>query len=136
MDIVTDFQRLSYAHPQALKRGLARLFANPEREKRQKERKRKSTTEVIIEPPLNAAGVEWFSFHDCRRTISTHINRLGFHGLDKFILGHAAAGVTDVHYMRYRFDDELTKALKTWGTAVDMTVANPDQEKVVQIDFS
>ena len=68
--------------------------------------------------------------------ISSHLNRLGFYGLDKIILAHAAAGVTDVFYQRYRFDDELKKALKTWNVVVDAAVSGQDQETVVQVDFT
>ncbi|MCK5680435.1 HigA family addiction module antidote protein [bacterium] len=47
-----------------------------------------------------------------KKEIATHFNRLGFYGLDKIVLGHAATGVTDVFYQRYPFDDDLKKALK------------------------
>ena len=125
-----------HAHPQALKRGLARLFVNPEREKRIKNRTCWPIPKIKIIPPLTAADIERFSFHDCRRTITTHLNRLGFYGLDKIVLGHAAFGVTEVYYQRYEFKDELKKALKAWCVVVDAAVSGQDQEKVVQVDFS
>ena len=100
-----------HIHPQSLKRGLERLHRPHE------------TKTGITTAPMTKAGVtEAFTFHDFRRTLSTHLNRLGFHGLDSIILAHSAQGVTDVFYQRYKFDDEIKKALILWGEAVQRAI--------------
>ena len=71
---------------------------------------------------LAAAGVPHFSFHDLRRTLATHINKLGFRGLDRAILGHAATGVTEVHYNRYDLHAEIKTALNTWDLTLERTI--------------
>lgn len=98
-----------HVHPDSLKRALARL-----------------------QPRIEAAGVPKFSFHDLRRTLSTHLNRLGFGGVDRAILGHSASGVTDIHYNRYNLADEIKKALTIWDEAIERAVnGNPVDNVVV-----
>ena len=89
----------SHVHPDSLKRALKRL-----------------------QPLCQAAGVPSFSFHDLRRTLSTHFNRLGFRGIDKAVLGHSVSGVTDIHYNRYDLASEIEKALTLWGEAVERAI--------------
>jgi integrase len=88
-----------HVHPDSLKRALARLM-----------------------PLIEKAGVPKFSFHDLRRTLSTHFNRLGLKGLDKAVLGHSVSGVTDIFYNRFDLGDEIKRALTIWGEEVERTI--------------
>ncbi len=101
--LTTDFILLGvgtpHVHPDSLKRGLARL-----------------------QPLFQTAGVPKFSFHDLRRTLSTHFNRLGFRGIDKAVLGHSVSGVTDIHYNRYDLASEIKRALTIWGEAIQRAI--------------
>jgi len=99
-----------HVHPDSLKRALARLM-----------------------PLIEAAGVPRFSFHDLRRTLSTHFNRLGFRGIDKAVLGHSASGVTDIFYQRYSFDDEVKRALTVWGETIERKFSGT-QAKIIEIN--
>jgi len=102
--LTTDFvfpgsEKNPHAHPDSLKRALARL-----------------------QPLTEAAGVPKFSFHDLRRTLSTNLNRLGYRGVDKAILSHSATGVTDMHYNRYDLAGEIKTALTAWCEAVQRAI--------------
>ena len=66
-------------------------------------------------------GVTW-RIHDLRRTVGTHMARLG---VDPYtisrVLNHAEGGVTHV-YRRYSYLDEKRRALDTWGRALEAMV--------------
>jgi len=97
-----------HAHPDSLKRALARLM-----------------------PSIEAAGVPKFSFHDLRRTLSTHFNRLGFRGIDKAVLGHSASGVTDIFYNRFDLGDEVKRALIVWGEEIERTISGAQADIIL-----
>lgn len=99
-----------HVHPDSLKRALARLM-----------------------PQIEAAGVLYFSFHDLRRTLSTHLNRLGYGGVDRVILSHAATGVTAIHYNRHDFASEIQRALTSWSSEVQRTI-NDHQTNIISIN--
>ena len=110
--LTTDFvfpgaEENPHAHPDSLKRALARL-----------------------QPSIKAAGVPKFSFHDLRRTLSTNLNRLGYRGVDKAILSHSATGVTDVHYNRYDLAGEIKTALTVWSEAIKRAIAGTQAEVI------
>jgi len=98
-DFILLGEGTGHVHPDSLKRALARLM-----------------------PLIEAEGVPKFSFHDLRRTLSTHFNRLGFRGIDKAVLGHSASGVTEIFYNRYNFEDEVKRALTVWGEAINRAI--------------
>ena len=99
----------SHVHPDSLKRALSRL-----------------------QPLMEDVKVPKFSFHDLRRTIATHLNRLGYKGIDRAILGHSATGITDIHYNRYDLAGEIKSALTSWGETVERTI-NGNEAVVISI---
>lgn len=106
--IFPGYGKSPHVHPDSLKKALARL-----------------------QPAIETAGVPKFSFHDLRRTLSTHLNRLGYRGLDKAILGHSAKGVTDIHYNRYDLAGEIKTALTVWDQSVQRAIDGSKAEVVL-----
>jgi integrase len=56
-----------------------------------------------------------FTPHDLRRTCATELGDMGFSlAVVSALLNHKATGVTQVHYMLYKFDAEKKKAIMAW----------------------
>ena len=56
-----------------------------------------------------------FSPHDLRRTVGTHMARIGISSdIRKSVLNHASSGVTDIHYNQYDYWQEKVAALQLW----------------------
>ena len=70
---------------------------------------------------LEAAGgapTHW-TLHDLRRTVSSHMARLGYsREIRGRVLNHAVQGVTDRHYTPYDFHVEKRAALESWAAEV------------------
>jgi integrase len=65
-------------------------------------------------PLLARAGIEGVQFRDLRRTVSTHMNRIGIDAvLVERILNHVQPGVAAV-YNRHGYDAEKRRALLRW----------------------
>lgn len=92
-----------YIHSHSLRKGLSRM-----------------------QEGLKNSGIKKpFSFHDFRRTLSTHLSKLGFGGIDDIILSHVVQGTTAKHYQRYDFKSEIVEALTTWCKLIQDTVSQP-----------
>ena len=79
---------------------------------------------------LVAAGgrpPEAWTFHDLRRTVSTHMARLGVQrDIRGRLLNHAVQGVTDRHYTPYDFATEKRDALDKWSAEVARGISQED----------
>jgi integrase len=59
--------------------------------------------------------IEHWTLHDLRRTVATHMARLGVDDIVvERVLGHRVGGVKAV-YNRYRYTDEKRAALALWA---------------------
>ena len=93
----------SHIHPHSLRKGLARM-----------------------QDDLRESGIkESFSFHDFRRTLSTHLNELGFGGIDDIILSHVSQGTTAKYYQKYDFKAEIIKATMAWCKKIQDAIISP-----------
>jgi len=84
-----------------------------------------------------AAGAEppepW-TFHDLRRTVSSHMARLGVStDIRGRVLNHAVQGVTERHYTPYDFQTEKRSALERWAAELMRAVGGSKSAKVVSL---
>jgi integrase len=64
-------------------------------------------------------GVDDWRLHDLRRTMATHMRRMGVDRITvSKILNHAEAGVTRI-YDRYSCDDEQCQAMELWSNKLN-----------------
>jgi len=64
-------------------------------------------------------GVDDWRLHDLRRTMATHMRRMGVDRITvSKILNHAEAGVTRI-YDRYSCDDEQCRAMELWSNNLE-----------------
>lgn len=64
-------------------------------------------------------GVEKFSLHDLRRTVGSGLAGLGFSlEIVAAVLGHKLPGVTAAHYLKHSYDRERQAALEAWSRHV------------------
>jgi integrase len=85
---------------------------------------------------LAAGGpaLEPWTFHDLRRTVSSHMARLGVpKDIRGRVLNHAVQGVTERHYTPYDFAAEKRSALDRWAAELMRAVEGKAAEKVVPI---
>lgn len=76
------------------------------------------------------SGVEGWTFHDLRRTGSTHMRSIGVDRLAvSKVLNHAESGVTAV-YDRYSMDPEKRNALERWANQVDRILGGQGSNEV------
>lgn len=77
--------------------------------------------------------VPW-TLHDLRRTVSSHMARLGVHtDIRGRVLNHAVQGVTSRHYTPFDFAPEKRVALDKWAAEVMRAVSGKQVGKVVPI---
>jgi integrase len=82
----------------------------------------------------NAVQIEPWTLHDLRRTVSSHMARLGIpKDIRGRVLNHAVQGVTDRHYTPYDFAAEKRSALDRWAAELMRAVGGLPAEKVVSI---
>lgn len=75
-----------------------------------------------------------WTLHDLRRTVSSHMARLGIHkDIRGRVLNHAVEGVTDRHYTPFDFAPEKRNALDRWAAELMRAVEGRSSEKVVTI---
>lgn len=75
-----------------------------------------------------------WTFHDLRRTVSSHLARLGVStDIRGRILNHAMQGVTERHYTPYDFQAEKRSALDRWAAELMRAVAGEKTAKVVTL---
>jgi integrase len=68
-----------------------------------------------------------WTFHDLRRTVSTHMARLSVHrDIRGRVLNHAVQGVTDRHYTPYDFAPDKREALDKWSAEVARGISRED----------
>jgi integrase len=71
-------------------------------------------------------GIKDISMHDLRRTVGTHLSRLGVpKDVRERILNHGGkrkGNLTDSVYNLYEYDAEKRAALELWGDALDCIV--------------
>ena len=84
---------------------------------------------------VEAAGIDYFRFHDLRKTLTTHLGELGF---DEFIggriLNHAQRGITGRHYNFYGYREEKLHAPEAWGYKLMwLTGQTPPAELVARL---
>jgi len=85
---------------------------------------------------VGAAGGEFapWTLHDLRRTVSSHMARLGIpKDIRGRVLNHAVQGVTDRHYTPYDFQAEKRSALDRWAAELMRAVEGNASGKVVKI---
>jgi integrase len=85
---------------------------------------------------LSAAGepLEPWTFHDLRRTVSSHMARLGIStDIRGRVLNHAVQGVTERHYTPYDFQAEKRSALDRWAAELLRAVEGRGADKVVPL---
>lgn len=79
-------------------------------------------------------GAAPWTFHDLRRTVATHLVRLGVSmEIVARVLGHAKAGVTAKVYALHEYEPEKRSALDRWAAEVTRAVAGRQPKKVVPI---
>lgn len=82
----------------------------------------------------NLGNFESWTFHDLRRTVATHMVRLGVSmEIVARVLGHAKAGVTAKVYALHEYEPEKRSALDRWAAEVQRVVAGAPPAKVVSI---
>lgn len=75
-----------------------------------------------------------WTLHDLRRTVSSHMARLGIHkDIRGRVLNHAVQGVTDRHYTPFDFAPEKRSALDRWAAELTRAVEGRASDKVVQL---
>lgn len=80
------------------------------------------------------AIADW-RFHDIRRSVATHMVRLGVaQPVVKRVLNHAAQGVTDRHYALHDYAPEKRHALDLWAAEIDRAVNGERGGNVVNIN--
>lgn len=85
---------------------------------------------------IAAAGdpLEPWTLHDLRRTVSSHMARLGIStDIRGRVLNHAVTGVTNKHYTPYDFAPEKRSALDRWAAELMRAVAGETSGKVVPL---
>lgn len=85
---------------------------------------------------LAAGGdqLEPWTFHDLRRTVSSHMARLGVPtDIRGRVLNHAVQGVTERHYTPYDFQAEKRSALDRWAAELMRAVSGNAGGKVLKI---
>jgi integrase len=84
-----------------------------------------------------AAGgdaLEPWTLHDLRRTVSSHMARLGIStDIRGRVLNHAAQGVTERHYTPYDFAAEKRSALDRWAAELMRAVQGNVRSKIVPL---
>ena len=79
-------------------------------------------------------SVEGWTFHDLRRSVATHMVRLGVsEPVVSRVLNHAAQGVTGKHYALHSYAPEKRHALDLWADEIDRAVIGERGDNVVQI---
>jgi integrase len=75
-----------------------------------------------------------WTLHDLRRTVSSHMARLGIStDIRGRVLNHAMQGVTERHYTPYDFQTEKRSALDRWAGELMRAVEGKRADKVVPI---
>lgn len=75
-----------------------------------------------------------WTLHDVRRTVSSHMARLGVHtDIRGRVLNHAVQGVTNRHYTPFDFAPEKRLALDKWAAELMRAVEGKPSGKVVQL---
>jgi len=83
---------------------------------------------------VGGGALEPWTLHDLRRTVSSHMARLGIaKDIRGRVLNHAAQGVTDRHYTPYDFQAEKRSALDRWAAEVVRAISGKGDDNVVQI---
>lgn len=78
--------------------------------------------------------LEPWTLHDLRRTVSSHMARLGVSkDIRGRVLNHAVQGVTERHYTPYDFAAEKRSALDRWAAELMRTVQGSANDKVVPL---
>jgi integrase len=75
-----------------------------------------------------------WTLHDLRRTVSSHMARLGLSkDIRGRVLNHAVQGVTERHYTPYDFAAEKRSALDRWAAELMRAVEGKAGSKVVPL---
>jgi integrase len=94
--------------------------------------KRKARLDTFLAGSGDA--LEPWTLHDLRRTVSSHMARLGIPtDIRGRVLNHALQGVTERHYTPYDFAPEKRSALDRWAAELMRAVDGKRQTKVVKI---
>ncbi|MEH6468205.1 MAG: tyrosine-type recombinase/integrase [Porticoccus sp.] len=101
-----------------------------------KDKKRLDTAinKLLEERELTCFFKEPWQLHDIRRTMTTHLRKLGFpQDVCGKLLNHAQKGVTAEHYDMYDMLKEKTHAMETWGRFLE-GIIDGKQDNI--IDFN
>jgi integrase len=94
--------------------------------------KRKARLDTFI-AAVGEPLASW-TLHDVRRTVSSHMARLGIStDIRGRVLNHAMQGVTQRHYTPYDFQAEKRSALDRWAAELMRAVQGKSADKVVPI---
>jgi integrase len=83
---------------------------------------------VRSRPKLGLVGI---NIHDLRRTASERKKRMGYRSIVPLVLGHAARGVTDIHYDTddvWAYEPDKRAALSAWSEYLKKTIAIDDRQ--------
>lgn len=81
------------------------------------------------------ARLKAWRLHDIRRSVATHMVRLGVsETIVGRVLNHAAQGVTAKVYALHSYEPEKRSALTRWAAEIDRAVAGKSEQKVVPIN--
>ena len=92
---------------------------------------------VKLDQFLSSRGetIENWRFHDLRRSVATHMVRLGVsEPVVSRVLNHAAQGVTGKHYALHTYAREKRHALDLWANEIERAVYGERSGNVVQIN--
>jgi integrase len=76
---------------------------------------------------------EKFTPHDLRRTVATHLAKLGFGSVVPFVLGHTPRTIADLHYDQHDYLAEKRNALEAWAQRLDGISQNKKMAQVIPI---
>ena len=81
------------------------------------------------------AKLKAWRLHDIRRSVATHMVRLGVtETVVGRVLNHAAQGVTARVYALHSYEPEKRSALTRWAAEIERTIAGKAEQKVVSIN--
>ena len=90
-----------------------------------------------VQRNIKQLGLARFTIHDLRRTVNSHMARLGITSdIRARLLNHVSgrrASVTEGVYNVHQYDNEKRRALEIWAAELERIVENREDETVVPL---